>query len=64
MNHNREGTMGTLTGKRMLAFGDSIIDGHLYKKAGFLEFVAEQEGMELRKYANNGACIMPGTPAE
>ncbi len=52
--------MGNLKGKKILAFGDSIIDGHLYKKAGFMEFVAEQEGMELRKYANNGACILPG----
>ncbi len=56
--------MGVLTGKKVLAFGDSIIDGHLYKKAGFMEFVADQEGMELIKYANNGACIMPGTPID
>lgn len=54
--------MGILTGKKVITFGDSIIDGHLYKKAGFMEFAAEQEGMEIRKYANNGACIMPGTP--
>lgn len=56
--------MGILTGKKVLAFGDSIIDGHLYKKAGFMEFVAKQEGLELRKYANNGACILPGTPID
>lgn len=56
--------MGILTGKKVLAFGDSIVDGHLYKKAGFMEFVAGQEGMELRKYANNGACILPGTPVD
>lgn len=56
--------MGILTGKTVLAFGDSIIDGHLYKKAGFMEFVAEQEGMNLHKYANNGACIMPGSPID
>lgn len=56
--------MGNLTGKRVLTFGDSIIAGHLYKKAGFMEFVAEQEGMTVKKYANNGACIMPGTPVD
>lgn len=31
-----------------MTFGDSIIDGHLYKKAGFMEFVAEQEGMSVK----------------
>ena len=56
--------MGVLTGKKVLTFGDSIVDGHLYKKAGFMEFVAEQEGMSVRKYANNGACVMPGNPVD
>lgn len=56
--------MENLAGKRVLTFGDSIIDGHLYKKAGFMEFVAEQEGMTVRKYANNGACVMPGHPVD
>lgn len=56
--------MSALTGKKVLTFGDSIIDGHLYKKAGFMEFVAEQEGMEIKKYANNGACIMVGNPID
>ncbi len=54
--------MGILEGKTVITFGDSIVDGHLYKKAGFMEFVAEGEGMIIRKYANNGACIMPGNP--
>ena len=50
-----------LEGKKAIAFGDSIIDGHLYKEAGFVEFLAAQEGMELEfNYANNGARIMPG----
>ena len=52
--------MQKIKGKKVLTFGDSIIDGHLYKKAGFMEFVAEQEGMSVKKYANNGACILPG----
>ena len=56
--------MGVLTGKKVITFGDSIVDGHLYKKAGFMEFVAEQEGMSVTKYANNGACIMPGSPID
>ena len=56
--------MGVLTGKKVLTFGDSIVDGHLYKKAGFMEFVAEQEGMSVTKYANNGACVMPGNPID
>ena len=36
--------MGVLTGKKVLTFGESIVDGHCYKKAGVMEFVAEQEG--------------------
>ncbi len=50
-----------LAGKKAIAFGDSIIDGHLYKAAGFVEFLAEKEGMVLEhNYANNGARIMLG----
>ena len=56
--------MTKIKGKKVLTFGDSIIDGHLYKKAGFMEFVAEQEGMSVKKYANNGACILPGNPID
>lgn len=51
-----------LAGKSLIAFGDSIVDGHLYKEAGFVEFLAAKEGMELLgNYANNGARIMPGS---
>lgn len=32
--------MGQLAGKRILTFGDSIIAGHLYEQAGFVEFAA------------------------
>lgn len=50
-----------LAGKNVIAFGDSIVDGHLYKEAGFVEFLAAKEGMNLEyNYANNGARIMPG----
>lgn len=51
-----------LAGKKVIAFGDSIVDGHLYKEAGFVEFLAAAEGMDLEyNYANNGARIMPGS---
>lgn len=50
-----------LAGKTMYAFGDSIIDGHKYSKAGFTEFAAAREGMLLtHNGAKNGATIMPG----
>ncbi|MFT8727356.1 MAG: SGNH/GDSL hydrolase family protein [Liquorilactobacillus ghanensis] len=50
----------SLVGKRIYAFGDSIICGHLYSKKGFVDFLAQQEGMKLRKYAVNGGSILPG----
>lgn len=54
-----------LKGKKVIAFGDSIIDGHVYKQAGFVEFTAEKEGMVIENnYANNGAQIMPGSTAD
>lgn len=56
--------MGQLAGKRILTFGDSIIAGHLYEKAGFVEFAAEKEGMKVVRFARNGACILPGRPVD
>lgn len=56
--------MGQLAGKRILTFGDSIIAGHLYEQAGFVEFAAAQEGMKVVKFARNGACILPGRPVD
>ena len=51
-----------LAGKKVIAFGDSIIDGHLYKEAGVVEFTADKEGMVIEEnYANNGAQIMFGS---
>lgn len=50
-----------LEGKSVYAFGDSIVDGHKYAKAGFVEFVSAKEGMELKHNgAVNGATIMSG----
>ena len=42
-----------------MAFGDSIVAGHKYTAASFVNFVAEKEGMTvLQKNAVNGATIM------
>ncbi|HIU77282.1 MAG TPA: SGNH/GDSL hydrolase family protein [Candidatus Pelethocola excrementipullorum] len=48
-----------LVGKTIYAFGDSIVEGHAYTKASFVEFVAEQERMDAKKFARNGATILP-----
>ncbi|WP_320930697.1 bacterial Ig-like domain-containing protein [Hungatella sp.] len=47
-----------LEGKTVYAFGDSIVAGHKYTKHSFIDFAADQEGMELQKFAVNGAAIM------
>lgn len=47
-----------LKGKTMYAFGDSIVAGHQYQKAGFADFVAAAEGMSMQKFAVNGATVM------
>lgn len=47
-----------LEGNTVYAFGDSIVAGHQYTKHSFADFAADQEGMELRKFAVNGATIM------
>jgi lysophospholipase L1-like esterase len=50
------GLAGRLAGKSVYAFGDSIVHGHAYPRS-FVDFVAEQEGMILTKFARNGATI-------
>ncbi len=47
-----------LKDKKLYAFGDSIVAGHKYDKASFVNFVSSKEGMDLSKYAVNGATIM------
>lgn len=48
-----------LVGKNIVAFGDSIVAGHKYETASFVDFVAQKEGMNVqKKYAINGASIM------
>jgi lysophospholipase L1-like esterase len=56
--HSHGAAEGTLAGKSIYAFGDSIVRGHQYSR-GFVDFVAEQEGMALKVYAVNGATIGP-----
>ncbi len=47
-----------LSGKNVYAFGDSIVEGHEYKKAGFASISARHEGMELTNYGKNGATML------
>jgi hypothetical protein len=49
---------GALAGSSVYAFGDSIVYGHGYSR-GFVNLVAEREGMVLTKYAVNGATVGP-----
>jgi lysophospholipase L1-like esterase len=44
------------------AFGDSIVEGHRYPRS-FVDVLAENQQMELTKYARNGATIGPDPPA-
>ncbi|WP_277211787.1 GDSL-type esterase/lipase family protein [Isoptericola croceus] len=54
---------GILQGKRVYAFGDSIVAGHKYSR-GFVDLVAEREGITVSKHARNGATVMnAGFPA-
>lgn len=47
-----------LKGKTVYAFGDSIVAGHQYEQYSFADSLAEQEGVELQKFAVNGATMM------
>ena len=47
-----------LAGKTAYAFGDSIVAGHQYEKASFVNYAASQEGMQVQKFAVNGATIL------
>lgn len=48
-----------LADKQIYAFGNSIVEGHNYTQAGFVDFAAEMEGMRVSKFARNGASILP-----
>ena len=55
-------------GKMMYGFGDSLVDGHCLH-IGMLDALAEKYGMVYRKYAVNGAKVIPerdasGKPCE
>lgn len=45
------------TGKKIYIFGDSILDGHTYEKSS-ADFLAEKQGMVLKKFARNGASVL------
>lgn len=45
-------------GKTIYGFGDSLVDGHCIH-IGMLDALAQKYGMEYRKYAINGAKVIP-----
>lgn len=49
-----------LRGKTIYAFGDSIIYGHTAPWQSALQLIADEYGLELSMYAQNGATILPG----
>lgn len=44
--------------KLLYGFGDSLVDGHCVH-CGMLDALAEKYGMVYRKYAINGAAVIP-----
>lgn len=56
-------TIKALAGRKLYAFGDSLVKGHTLK-VGMLDAAAAHEGMILEKYAENGATIMPTEPGD
>ncbi|MDO4293458.1 MAG: SGNH/GDSL hydrolase family protein [Eubacteriales bacterium] len=48
-----------LCGKTIYGFGDSLVAGHA-NRVGMLDFAARKNGMIYRRYAANGATIVPG----
>ena len=48
-----------LNGRVAYAFGDSVINGHVYPRRACMEFVGERTGLVVRKFARNGATILP-----
>lgn len=51
-----------LSGKSILAFGDSIVQGHAYSQS-FVDLIAINQNMVLVKRARNGATIGPDPDA-
>ena len=50
-----------LEGKTIYAIGDSIVAGHLYPQASFVDVVSHQARAVLVKAAVNGATVRPST---
>lgn len=57
-------TYPALAGKVLYAFGDSIVDGHLYTRRSCVDIVGERAGMTVLKYARNGATVLPSVVAD
>lgn len=51
---------GDLQGKTVYAFGDSIVYGHTAPQESALRLMAEEYGLELSMFAQNGATVLPG----
>lgn len=51
---------GILWGKTVYAFGDSIVYGHTAPRESALRLTAEECGLELSTFAQNGATVLPG----
>ena len=49
-----------LKGKRIYAFGDSIVYGHTLPKKSFMRIIAEETGAELTMCAVNGSTVIRG----
>ncbi len=54
-----EGTKN-LQGKKIYAFGDSIVYGHTAPEKSFMRLIASETGIDLGMYAVNGATVMKG----
>jgi hypothetical protein len=54
--------LSQLAGKSILAFGDSLVHGHVYSRS-FVDLVAGRQDMVLVKRARNGATIGPDREA-
>ena len=47
-----------LSGKRIYAFGDSVVYGHTAPEKSFMRIIADEYGIDLGMYAVNGATVI------
>lgn len=55
---NIENTLNALMGKKVYAFGDSIVYGHNAPAKSFMRLLADDNFMDLGMYAKNGASVV------